>query len=173
MFDLVRRYRYKGNIKEALSRIAFLLDYVGGHRRYGKRSTALLQDSVLGRDKPEKYREILEPKIVQLHHCLAAIASRLTLGHEERIQNLLAGKYEINPQSEVLKSLLSMFRYLIHQQVVTEDDQREIVEVLFNVGAKHLLHYLKNYRIRNHLSLDDYPKLKNAGAYGKLVVLLF
>ena len=117
LFSLVKNQRYGGNTEKALSRMIFLLDTVNGHRKYGKRSTALLKKFEI--DKPERYVEASEPKIVQLHHCLAAIAVRLTPDHEDSIRNCFAGRQGINPESNVAKTILSLFRFLLHDKVGT------------------------------------------------------
>ena len=107
------------------------------------------------------YKDEDEPQIVQLHHCLAAIASRLKPDHEESIRNILAGKFGIAPESSAMKSVPALFSFLIHRRTITVEDQDELVEVLFNVRAKKSLIYLRNYRVRNNLPLS--PKLRKSG----------
>ncbi len=158
LFIVVLDKLYQRDVKRALSRFVYILDFVSGHRKYGKRSTALLVQ--YGLKNPQMYKDEDEP-LVQLHHCLAAIASRLKPDHEESIRNILAGKFGIAPESSAMKSVPALFSFLIHRRTITVEDQDELVEVLFNVRAKKSLIYLRNYRVRNNLPLS--PKLRKSG----------
>lgn len=115
LFSLVKNHRYHGNTEKALSRIIFLLDTVNGHRKYGKRSTALLKKFHI--EKPDKYKIASEPKLVQLHYYLAAIAVRLTPDHEESIRNCFARKLKVNPKIHALENFQSLFRHLLQEKV--------------------------------------------------------
>lgn len=159
LFTRVLDKLYQRDVTRALSRFVYILDFVSGHRKYGKRGTALLVK--LGIDKPQMYKDENEPKIVQLHHFLAAIASRLKPDHEESIRNIVAGNFGIAPESQAMKSIPALFSFLIHQRAITVEDQNELVEVLFNIRAKKSLIYLKNYCVRNNIPLS--PKLKTSG----------
>lgn len=162
LFNIVLNKLYQGNKENALSRMVYLLDQVSGHRKYGARSVRLLEKFKI--PKPPPHNEEEQPQLVQLYHCLAKIASRLSLDHEESIRNVMAKNLGgIEPKSQQMKSICGLFSFMVHNKRITVDDQEELVELLFNVRAKSNLIFVKKYRERNKLPL--YPKLINAGLF--------
>lgn len=167
LFNLVLNKLYHGDTAKALSRIVYMLDHVSGHRRYGVRSVNLLTS--FGIDKPPRHREEEQPLLVQLYHCLAAVASRLNPDHEESIRNIMAKSLGISPKCKKMETIPTLFGYMIHEKRITVENQDEAVELLFNVRAKQTITYLKKYRQRNGLSLSS--KLLNAGLFAHCIIL--
>jgi len=163
LFYFIRKHRYADDTSNTLSRFVHIFNQVCGHRQYGKRALELLEEKQI--QLPEVYVESKEPPIVQLHHCLSKIASRLSPEEETNLRSRYAKDLKLNTKSKSMGKVLSLFRYLLHNKRITELDQCAFMHMMIAINAKSKLIYLKRYREQNDLSMVAYGPIMTIGKY--------
>ena len=159
LFILIKRF-YHGDEDKALSRLIFSLNLVG-HKRFGKKAVRKLQTEY-NVGTPAEYDLKAEPRKVQLYQCLTEIACRLSDYREDRLRRYYAEKVfdGINRNSPALESILSLLKFLVQNNRITEEDQMELANALSIVGADQCVRFVIKYRKRNQgLSTDEYCAL--------------
>ena len=135
-----------------LARFVYALEILG-HRRHGFRAVRKLKDNSIR--KPTQYSptgnqdEIREFNFFQ---CLVQICVHLDNKHYQPLFNYSTKIYlsGINPSN--FNKPTQLLTRLLHERIITTEDQNCLVEVLEIVRADKCIEYIHRYRHMNNLS---------------------
>ena len=152
LYHLLRK-KYT-NSEVLLSRFIYALEKLG-HRRHGFRAVRKLQN--FGIKKPKQFNpadEITHPakaRLFNFYQCLVEICRDLEVSHYEQLSTYFTKIFLGGTNPKLIKTPWKLFINLLDRKIISEDDQKSLVEGLKIIGATQCIEHIHNYRHQNDL----------------------